>query len=74
LRAEKGMEISLRPDTTKDLRLRIGIHSSSLVTAGVQRGRKSCFQLFGDRVNTAAHIEITGEKSRIQLLQEIADL
>ena len=40
----------LRPDTA-DLAMRFGLHSGS-VTAGVLRGEKSRFQLFGDSVNT----------------------
>ena len=36
---------------TEDLAMRFGIHSGS-VTAGVLRGEKSRFQLFGDTVNT----------------------
>ena len=36
---------------TGDLRMRIGLHSGQ-VTAGVLRGQKSRFQLFGDTVNT----------------------
>ena len=47
---------------------------SSKVTAGVLRGEKSRFQLFGDTVNTAARMESTGAPSRIQLSTETADL
>ena len=36
---------------TKNLQLRVGIHSGP-TTAGVLRGRKARFQLFGDTVNT----------------------
>jgi Adenylate and Guanylate cyclase catalytic domain len=42
----KNLESSLGPDTG-DLRLRIGIHSGP-VTAGVLRGERARFQLFGD--------------------------
>ena len=46
----KKLEVKLGPDTG-DLELRIGIHSGQ-VTAGVLRGERSRFQLFGDTVNT----------------------
>jgi len=42
----KKLEISLGPDTG-DLSIRVGLHSGP-VTAGVLRGDKSRFQLFGD--------------------------
>ena len=42
----RRLEIRLGPDTA-DLGMRIGIHSGS-VTAGVLRGEKARFQLFGD--------------------------
>jgi hypothetical protein len=42
----KDLEETLGPDTG-DLSIRIGIHSGS-VTAGVLRGERSRFQLFGD--------------------------
>eukprot|EP00538_Stauroneis_constricta_P012478 CAMPEP_0119548166 /NCGR_PEP_ID=MMETSP1352-20130426/2141_1 /TAXON_ID=265584 /ORGANISM="Stauroneis constricta, Strain CCMP1120" /LENGTH=1235 /DNA_ID=CAMNT_0007593355 /DNA_START=105 /DNA_END=3812 /DNA_ORIENTATION=- len=65
------LAVTLGP-TTRDLAMRTGIHSGP-VTAGVLRGEKSRFQLFGDTVNTAARMESTGERSRIQISQETAD-
>ena len=41
----KDLEVVLGPDTD-DLNLRIGIHSGP-VTAGILRGKKARFQLFG---------------------------
>ena len=38
---------------TLELQLRIGLHSGP-VTAGVLRGDKARFQLFGDSMNTAS--------------------
>ena len=60
------------PDTG-DLGLRIGLHSGA-VTAGVLRGERSRFQLFGDTMNTTARMESTGIRDRIQISQETADL
>jgi class 3 adenylate cyclase len=48
------------------------LHSGS-VTAGVLRGDKSRFQLFGDAVNTAARMESHGIQGRIQVSQSTAD-
>ena len=67
----RQMESSLGPDTG-DLALRVGLHSGP-VTAGVLRGERARFQLFGDTMNTAARMEQTGTKNRIQISQTTAD-
>jgi class 3 adenylate cyclase len=59
-------------DDTRNLSFRVGLHSGS-VTAGVLRGDKSRFQLFGDTVNTAARMESHGIKGRIHVSQSTAD-
>jgi class 3 adenylate cyclase len=63
----KNLEESLGNDTS-DLSFRVGMHSGS-VTAGVLRGDKGRFQLFGDTVNTAARMESNGIRDRIQCFQ-----
>lgn len=68
----RKLEVTLGPDTG-DLSMRMGIHSGP-VTAGVLRGERSRFQLFGDTMNTAARMEHTGVRDRIQVSQETADL
>ncbi|KAL7569745.1 hypothetical protein ACA910_005691 [Epithemia clementina (nom. ined.)] len=67
----KRLELSLGPDTG-DLGVRIGLHSG-VVTAGVLRGDRARFQLFGDTVNTTARIESTGQRNRIHVSKETAD-
>lgn len=67
----KKLELTLGPDTG-DLAMRFGMHSGP-VTAGVLRGDKSRFQLFGDTVNTAARVESTGIKNRIHISLETAN-
>ena len=68
----KQLEVTLGPDTG-DLDLRVGLHSGP-VTAGVLRGERSRFQLFGDTMNTASRMESTGTPGRIQLSKDTADL
>ena len=67
----RQLESTLGPDTG-DLALRVGLHSGP-VTAGVLRGERARFQLFGDTMNTAARMEQTGIKNRIQVSQSTAD-
>ena len=67
-----ALELRLGPDTT-DLSMRFGMNSGQ-VTGGVLRGDRARFQLFGDTVNTAARMESTGQRGRIQLSQSTADL
>ena len=54
------------------LHVRIGLHSGPC-TAGVLRGDKARFQLFGDTINTASRMESTGSPGRIQISQQSAD-
>ena len=68
----KRLEVSLGPDTG-DLKIRIGLHSGP-VTAGVLRGERARFQLFGDTMNTAARLESTGQPGRIHASEETSDL
>ncbi len=68
----RKLEVTLGPGAG-DLEMRFGLHSGA-VTAGVLRGQKSRFQLFGDTVNTASRMESTGMKSRIQVSQATATL
>jgi hypothetical protein len=66
------LESALGPGTG-DLAMRFGIHSGP-VTAGVLRGEKSRFQLFGDTMNIASRVEPTGARNKVHLSRETANL
>jgi len=68
----RHLEVMLGPDTA-DLCMRFGLHSGP-VTAGVLRGERARFQLFGDTMNTASRMESTGTPNMIQISQDTADL
>ncbi|CAB9506528.1 Receptor-type guanylate cyclase gcy [Seminavis robusta] len=68
----KDLELKLGPGTS-DLAMRFGLHSGP-TTAGVLRGEKTRFQLFGDTVNTASRMESTGEREKIQVSTTTANL
>ncbi|CAB9497503.1 Receptor-type guanylate cyclase gcy [Seminavis robusta] len=59
-------------EDTKDLEMRVGLHSGP-TTAGVLRGERGRFQLFGDTVNVASRMESNSVKGRIHASQSTAD-
>eukprot|EP00934_Nitzschia_sp_Nitz4_P003423 Nitzschia sp. Nitz4//scaffold22_size323478//228950//232528//NITZ4_000565-RA/size323478-snap-gene-0.561-mRNA-1//-1//CDS//3329543109//3413//frame0 len=65
------LSVTLGPET-EEMTMRFGLNSGP-VTAGVLRGQKSRFQLFGDTVNTASRMESTGKKDCIQASQSTAE-
>ena len=65
--------VTCSPDTA-EMGLRIGLHSGA-ITAGILRGDRARFQLFGDTVNTTTQVLEKGtERNEILLSQQTADL
>jgi len=60
-------------EQTLELGMRVGLHSGA-VTAGVLRGEKARFQLFGDTMNVASRMESNGQKNRIHVSEDTANL
>ena len=67
-----ALESQLGPGTA-DLGMRFGLHSGP-VTAGVLRGQKARFQLFGDTMNMAARIESHRLKNKIHISEATAEI
>jgi class 3 adenylate cyclase len=65
------LEDTLGPGTA-ELGMRFGIHSGP-VMAGVLRGSKQRFQLFGDTMNVTSRIESSSVKNKIHLSEQTAD-
>jgi len=68
----KSLEVTLGVDTGT-LSMRFGLHSGP-VTAGVLRGERGRFQLFGDSVNTAARMESNSKKGCVHMSEDTAEL
>eukprot|EP00934_Nitzschia_sp_Nitz4_P004019 Nitzschia sp. Nitz4//scaffold52_size167869//61271//65053//NITZ4_002272-RA/size167869-snap-gene-0.211-mRNA-1//1//CDS//3329554023//4009//frame0 len=71
-RVTNDLEKYLGP-STGDLKARVGLHSGP-VTAGVLRGEKARFQLFGDTMNTASRMEESGKPGRIHVSKVTFDM
>ncbi len=62
----------LRPTLNHPFHIRIGISVGPAI-AGVLRGKRSMFDVWGDTVNTASRYESSGVPNRIHLSKPVAD-
>jgi class 3 adenylate cyclase len=68
----RSLEDLLGPNT-RDLKAKFGLHSGPVI-AGVLKGSKARFQLFGDTMNTASRMETTSIADRVQISESTAEL
>eukprot|EP00727_Mastigamoeba_balamuthi_P007033 m51a1_g2950 putative protein (1781) ;mRNA; f:630546-638735 len=73
MNAVRDFNASRSSKSQKQISLRVGIHSGSIV-AGVIGSRKWAFDIWGDTVNVASRLESSGIANRIQVSQETYQL
>lgn len=64
--------LAVADEARKSWNFRIGLHVGSVV-AGVVGDLRSLYDVWGTAVNTAARLEQTGERGRIQISEEFAE-
>lgn len=67
------LEVTLGPDTSDGLGLRFGLASGPAL-AGIIRGERARFQVYGDTVSKCSRMEQSGQSDRIHVSKETAEL